>query len=385
MYFALKSYCKSDLKEIKLTPQMLNHDLIENEKTCYKELKLTVLNYDSLDSFCFFMFHPIYFVDLDKAVQFNFEQSLSLLGYPALKCNASTHNHLLKKVLRCLNRYELEPTKPTNQKDILSIVKFIKKSNTSFNLVTACKKTNETSYSDQRLQDNIIFYSEIEKAELNLLHLTDKQKKSVINNLNENLKALKLTFYQPICFLLYVGKRFQELQTLEVRLLSNIFNGFKTFNLERSRHFDKLNNKNLSAFENLKRFKFVTNWNGKHVPFLINTILNVLKSSQKTLISFELERYYYADIKKIVDCICLMLSRSMQLKELSFQYVDYINYSDIKQIAEANKNNELLIKITYCNRVSRNGIESVIDYINNNNLKCKIEFTQRSFGFLEQN
>ena len=218
-----------------------------------------------------------------------------------------------------------------------------------------------------------------------MCNVSDKQKKSVINNLNENLKALKLTFYQPICFLLYVGKRFQELQTLEVRLLSNIFNGFKTFNLERSRHFDKLNNKNLSAFENLKRFKFVTNWNGKHVPFLINTILNVLKSSQKTLISFELERYYYADIKKIVDCICLMLSRSMQLKELSFQYVDYINYSDIKQIAEANKNNELLIKITYCNRVSRNGIESVIDYLNNNNLKCKIEFTQRNLGFLEQN
>ena len=385
MYFALKNYSRSDLEEIKLTPRMLKYDLIENEKTCYKALKLTVLNYDSLESVGFFMFHQIYFVDLDKEVRFDFEQSLSLLGYPAFKCNVSTHNHLLEKVLRCLNRYELEPTKPTNRRDIFSIVRFVKKSNTSFSLIRACKKTKETSYSYQRLHDEFISCNEIEKAELNLLHITDKQKKSVINNLNENLKSLKLTFYQPICFLLYVGEMFQKLQTLQVRFLSNLKNGFKIFNLERSRHFDKLNNKKLSAFENLKSFKFVTNWSGKHVPFLIDTILNVLKNSQKTLTSFELEHYCYADIKKIIDCICLMLSRNMQLKELNFHYVSYLNYSDIRQIADANKDNELIIKITDCKRVSRNGIASVIDYLNKNHLTCKIEFAQNNFAFLEQN
>ena len=80
-----------------------------------------------------------------------------------------------------------------------------------------------------------------------------------------------------------------------------------------------------------------------------------------------------------------MLSRNMQLKKLSFHYVNYLKYSDIRQIAEANKSNELLIKIKVCKRVSRNGIENVIDYLKNNNLKCKIEFTQKNLGFLEQN
>ena len=149
----------------------------------------------------------MYFVDLDKRIQFKFKQALSLLGYPALIWNASSHNYLLERVFKCF-RHEYVPLKYSNERDTLSIVRFVKKSNVSFNLMIGCKKIEARNYSSEKLNCTLNYLTNIEMAELNLLDINDKQKMSVVDNFNKNLKNLRLVFFQPISFLLYVGKRF---------------------------------------------------------------------------------------------------------------------------------------------------------------------------------
>lgn len=63
--------------------------------------------------------------------------------------------------------------------------------------------------------------------------------------LNKNLISIKLTFFQPISFLLYIGKKFENLQTLDVGFFG------EEFNSEEGMNFTKLNGKSLSVFKNL--------------------------------------------------------------------------------------------------------------------------------------
>ena len=165
---------------------------------------------------------------------------------------------------------------------------------------------------------------------------------------------------------------------MEVRFLSNIVYGFKIFNLEQSTHFDNLNYTNFSAFENLKCFRFFSSFAGTPVPFLIDTVLNVLKGSQKTLASFELAHYCFADVNVIIDYIC---SKNIPLKVIKFHCVDHLTYSDVLRIAKTNKNrtNKLLIRVTECMEISFHHIELVRDCIEKNNLNCKVEFLPDNF------
>ena len=51
--------------------------------------------------------------------------------------------------------------------------------------MTVCKKTETRSYSSEKLNCSLNYLTYIEKAELNLLDVNDKQKMAVVDNLNK--------------------------------------------------------------------------------------------------------------------------------------------------------------------------------------------------------
>ena len=204
----------------------------------------------------------------------------------------------------------------------------------------------------------------LEEIELSLLKISDKQKKKVIKSLNQRLKSFKIVFVQPINFLLYIGKRFENLQTLEVAFL-----GITNISSKYSKYFNRLSKGNLLIFQNLKYFKLDCNRIAKPCPFLLSTILTILTGCQKTLITFKLERYLFSDVEKIVDFI---YSKKISLEYISFKYVGCLVDKDVMKLAKLENCKDMLIKIDYCQRITRNGITASLEHISQNNLNKRI-------------
>ena len=207
----------------------------------------------------------------------------------------------------------------------------------------------------------------MEEAELNFLFVSNHKKMSIINNLSQNLVSLKITFAEPISILLHIGSRFKNLQHLSVVYLSK-----GNWNIvETDINFSRFNEMDLRGFGNLKTFKLCYNWVYTPDPLLLSTILTILKGCQKTLTSFTLEFYKFANIEKILDFIC---SKRFPLKVLSFKCVKLLSDTDIMRIVKVYKSNELFIQILCCLKVTTQGYNAAMKYINENNLNIKILF-----------
>lgn len=216
-------------------------------------------------------------------------------------------------------------------------------------------------------------YPFLEEVCLNLLDVPSKQKVSIINSLNENLKTIKLVFFQPISFLLCIGTRFANLETLDVGFTSDRFNVPYKHHIEHCKYFDKLHNKNLIAFRNLKKFKLnICNIIERlYYPLLLcETVVTILRYCEKTLTSFELEYYNFDSVKVMVDFIC---SRNMPLEFISFKAVYLLTDRDVMKFAKAFNGSELSIQIEGCYHVTAQGLKAVLSYIEENNLKIKIK------------
>ena len=337
-------------------------------------LKLTVLNSDFLS---YHRFSTPVFFDLDKRVAFNFKQTLKKLDFPGFYCRARTHHEFLTEILTSISLFYhdfefIKATLSANERDSLSILRFIKKTNKKYTLKESTKKKSEKN--SQNLNKTLKNFSFLEKAELNLLDIPDKQKQSIIKNLNESLKILKLTFFQPISFLLYVGRRFPNLQSLYVAFLGNklyVNAGDNKIDVEQTAYFDILNDMNLVVFTKLKSFSFFCNNIQQPTHLLLDTILTVLNGCQQTLTTFELKFYSFVSIKEIVDYICF---KKAPLEFINFKAVQFLTDEDIMQIVQLNNNDKLFLKIEGCKKVTNEGVQAVMNYIAQNNLKKKIEF-----------
>ena len=194
---------------------------------------------------------------------------------------------------------------------------------------------------------------------------------SIINNFNENLKNLKLLFFQPVIFLLFVGKRFKHLETLEVGFLSNTIHHINDiqYSIKPSKYFDKLlNDTNLDTFRNLKSFSFTTCIYIQYPdPLVLKTILLILKGCQDTLTSFEFVDYK-GDVKELIDFICF---KNIPLKYLKFKLIAFLTKADIMKILKRKNNNDLLINIEQCPCISSYYMQIIKDYIKQNSLKIK--------------
>ena len=340
----------------KLSPQMINNQSKLPEVVKNKQLKLLSLSVVNcrLISWPFRSFSI--FFDIDKGILFEFYQTIKYLGHPAFLCKAELYYYFMLEILEGVDKnchfYE-EKSMSTSSENHLSILKTV-----------SCNNNKKYKKGFRRLYkalEQLIFLEEIE---LSLLKISDKQKKKVIKSLNQRLKSFKIVFVQPINFLLYIGKRFENLQTLEVAFL-----GITNISSKYSKYFNRLSKGNLLIFQNLKYFKLDCNWIAKPCPFLLSTILTILTGCQKTLITFKLERYLFSDVEKIVDFI---YSKKISLEYISFKYVGCLVDKDVMKLAKLENCKGMLIKIDYCQRITRNGITASLEHISQNNLNKRI-------------
>ena len=139
-----------------------------------------------------------------------------------------------------------------------------------------------------------------------------------------------------------------------------------------SSYFDKLNDSNLLVFRNLTSFAFtVCNYPDSSPPFLLETILTVLRGCQKTLTSFKLKCYKFADIEKIVDSIC----NNVHLKYIRFYRLESLTAAHVIKLAKLNNGNKVLIKIEECSsKITRQDEQDVLSYIIKNNSINEVTF-----------
>ena len=302
-----------------------------------------------------------FFFDLEKGITLNFYQILKTLNFPAFTVKSKTYFSFFKSLVCGISLqyflFHLSHDPPINDGDSINILRFVEKTKPIVNF--AIPKNKKLSF--DTLLNYLVSLSHLEEAELNFLNIPYVQKKSVVKSLNRNLKSIKITLFQPISFLLYIGKKFENLQTLDVGIFD------ENFTVE---HLTKKNNKNFSLFKNLTTFRFLCNSPYKHCPCLLDTILTILNRSQKTLEFFELKFYNWsADVSKIISFIC---SKNIPLKCISLMVVKLFNV-DIMNIVKLNKNKELIIKLYNCGgEYNRAGIKAALPYIEQNNLNKQI-------------
>ena len=344
-------------KEHQLKYQMINYQAKlpeEIKNSNHKLVRLTVVksnffNYISRK-------YPVFF-DMDKGVLFDFYKTLKFLGHPAFICKAKTYYYFMLQLLERIaeNCYFFKyKNMPSSTENHLSIVKTVSDTNNK-----KCKSNFG------RLYKTLESLSSLKEIELSLFRISNKQKKPIIKSLNKNLINLKIVFFQPINFLLYIGKRFESLQGLEVAFLGKIRSQ------RHSKSFDKLNKKNMLVFQNLKYFKLNCNGIEEPCPFMLNTILTILGGCQKALTSFKLKFYTFPDLKEIVNFLC---SKNMSLKFIKFNMVDYLSDADILKIVKLESCDYVKIKIESCGRITENGITASLAYISQNNLNKEIVY-----------
>ena len=208
-----------------------------------------------------------------------------------------------------------------------------------------------------------------------MLDISDEQKKSLIKCLNKNLTYLKLTFMQPVSFLLYVGKKLKNLHQLNVYYVGNqgTIHWFgRLFSIEPSKYFDDLNDKSLSIFRKLKYFEFaIRNHEKLTQDYLLKTILIILKCCRKTLVTFEFECYGLDDIKELIDFVC---SNCMSLRLIRFKDLPYLTDEDVMKLAKFDNGNEMLVKVLGCEKVTQQGEEAALSYVAEKKLNKKMMF-----------
>ena len=347
-----------------------NNKKVITKKKHHKFMSLTIFNRDFVPD----VMYCLTFFDLHKGTLFNFGHMLKELGYPGIVIGKNrTYQALAECILHCFAQYLYCLNFEGSENYSLNIIRGVEKTNGSSKNV--CALNRKTSKVFER---SLKLYSHLTDAEVNMLDVSDEQKKSLIKCLNKNLIYLKLTFIQPISFLLYVGKKLKNLQRLNVYYVGNrgtihLFGKF--FSIKPSKYFSDLNNKNLSIFSKLKHFAFaIRNHTRLTQDFLLKTILIILKCCRKTLVTFEFECYGLDDIENLIDFIC---SNCMSLKFIRIKDLHFLTDDDVMKFAKFDNGNEMLVKVLGCEKVTQQGKEAALSYVIDKKLNKKLMFYER--------
>ena len=376
LYFGLADVCGHNVfKQHKANKQMIKYKSKqpkEIKNNCHKLVRLTVLHNDFVKGLsrwsmggtkgCFFMFF-----DLDRGTLFHFSELLKLFGYPAFTCQAETYHHfkmqLVKKVANHILFYKHDGIS-TNTDEHLNFVKFVSKTKNK-----KCRK------SFKRFKETLVSLTHLEEIELNLIEVSDSQKVEIIESLNKDLKRVKVLFCQPFNFILFLGKRFQNLQTLEVA-----FSGKDRTIFKDSKYFNKLNWSDMVVFSDLKCLKLHFTWRFDRkgcfdkipwIPYKMKTIFTILEGCQNSLTNFEWYNYSYYDVSHIINFICL---KNMPLKYIKLSYIFELNNADVLNIVKMERCDDLKIFIESCWRVTKEGISAALAYINLKKMNKTIEY-----------
>ena len=337
------------------------------KKKHYEFMSLTVVNCDFVPDVMF----CLVFFDLHKGTLFNFGMMIKELDYPGIVIDRnSTYQGLAESFLECFSKQLYCLNFEGSDNNNLNIIRTVEKIKGSSKNVFALNRKNYKAF-----ERSVKLYSHLTMAEVNMLDISDEQKKSLLKCLNKNLIFLKLTFIQPVNFLLYVGKKFKNLQRLHVDYVGNqgTIHWFgKFFSIEPSKYFDELNNKSLSVFSKLKQFAFaIRNFKKLTQDYLLKTILTILKCCRKTLVTFEFECYGLDDIKELIDLVC---SNFMSLKLIIFKDLPYLTDEDVMKLAKFDNGNEMQIKVLQCKNVTEQGKNAALSYVGEKKLNKKMMF-----------
>ena len=356
---------ESTFKQVEVSPKMFNYEYkfpLETKKSHHKYINLTVINQ-------YWMYelervNSLLLFDLERGTVFDLYKTIELLGYPAFKCTPEIYTYLIGAIRFCfiskMNYFQCPDDSPC-------FIRIIRKSSNSLKYVNRTKIKRSSSNLDKLLKS----YCFLEEIQLNLLDVPSKEKVSIINSLNKKLKSLKLIFFQPISFLLYIGTKFKNLETLEVVYASKKINlSYCHKFIKKCTYFDKLQNKNLVAFKKLKRLKLdLITYEEDCNPLLLKTVLSILECCHTTLGRFQFENYCFEDVEQIIGYIC---SKNMPLKYISFREIKCLTDKDVMKIVNLNSCNGCYIEIYNCFRITPPGIKAVLSFIEENNLNIEI-------------
>ena len=200
-----------NLKEYPVDKKLFRYqpkDKCELDTKCKKVLKLAILNFALVNSR---MEKCQFFFDLEKGITLNFYQTLKTLNFPAFTVKSKTYFSFFKSLVCGISLqyflFHLSHDPPINDGDSINILRFVEKTKPIVNF--AIPKNKKLSF--DTLLNYLVSLSHLEETELNFLNIPYVQKKSVVKSLNRNLKSIKITLFQPISFLLYIGKKFENL------------------------------------------------------------------------------------------------------------------------------------------------------------------------------
>ena len=332
-------------------------------KTEYKQ------KISNIDSKCSLKYINQVFFDSEKDLSYSFCKTLKILSFPRLNFDGQSYYLLVQNMLY-FYAPNLEYTNlPLKLVDSLVFLSIIENNDVSLKLrkftefSANCNKTYKTV---EKLVKRLPF---LEEAEINLVSLKDKQKKTIIYHMNPKLTNLKISLDPPASSLFYVGRRFEYLQNLEV-----YFTCLDSHSGD-SKYFKQAHCRDFFMFRHLKSFKFscVVSPNIQ----ILNTIIHILKSCQDTLTNFEIEGYDNANIKQIIDLICC---ESFSLNDITFSFISSLTYEHVMTMVKLFIDKQVSLNVENCSEISLDELLAVKGYLVYNNVKKLFKFNFKHDG-----
>ena len=307
--------------------------------------------------------------DVENGKSYNFSKTLKMLYFPGLKLEDKSYILLAYNML-----YHYAPNLeytnlPLKLADSVVFLSMIVDYGVSLKLKRFTDMSANCNKTYKKVKAAVKLLPFLEEAGVNLVNLKDKQKKSIIDNLNAKLTSLKICLDPPVSALFYVGKRFKYLQKLEV-----YFTCLKRLNGSSS-CFKEPNSRDLFHFRNLKSFKFscVVSTSFK----IVNTVFQILRSCQDTLKNFEIEGYEKENVKDLLDLVCC---KDFALENITFSFVSFLTFEHVMQMVTFYIDKKVSLNVENCSKISLDELLAVKGYVLHNSKKNLFNFNFKHEG-----
>ena len=312
-------------------------------------------------------FFNLFCKDIDKGLYYDYNETLKEFYLPLLHIKSEQAYFDLTEMMLYFFLPNLQYTNlPETLADSHIVLNLIYHKGGSLNLKKFYSMSANCDISYKEVNQVLKCLPQLEEASLNLQHLKNRQKKSIIDNLNKNLTKLSITIDGHINALLYIGKRLKFINNLYVN-----FKGDKV-NCEPSKLFDNLNSIEPIVFEHLKELHIDCEVI-EEAQFL-RAMLTILKGCQHTLTTLCIQWCSVKNFSEIVDFIC---DCEMSLDDIYFTGIDHLSDADIMKLAKLNVKGDRIFTVHSCKNISLVGQCYVANYVENINLKNK----RNSFDF----
>ena len=307
--------------------------------------------------------------DIENGKSYKFSKTLKVLNFPGLMLEDKSYILLAYNML-----YHYAPNLeytylPLKLSDNVVFLRMIVAYGVSLKLRRFTEMFSNCNKTYKQVKAAVKLLPFLEEAELNLVSLKDKQKKSILDNMNTKLTSLKICLDPPVSALFHIGKKFKFLQKLEV-----YFTCLKRLNGS-SKCFKEPNIRDLFYFRNLKSFKFscVVSTSSE----IIKTVFQILRSCQDTLKNFEIEGYEKENVKDLLDLVCC---KDFALEKITFSFVSFLTFEHVMQMVEFYIGKKVILNVENCSKITLDELLAVKRYVLHNSMKNLFQFNFKHDG-----